>query len=441
MKRKSIALSDISTRSFIGKAAVLVTMILGLSLSGCSRAAVKAKREVISLAGVWRFRLDPGQVGQKQKWHEDRLPETISLPGSTTENGYGDDISVDTRWTGDIVDKSWFTADKYAPYRQQGNIKIPFWLQPAKHYVGPAWYQKDVMIPKSWRGKRVLLHLERCHWQTQLWVDGRLVGGQNSLSTPHEYDLGQLAPGKHRLTICVDNTVKINVGVNAHSVSDHTQSNWNGIIGDIHLRAGDSVRLADVQVYPDIHEKMVRIRLVINNNTHLPVRGAVILKAESFNAGKKHIVKPKKIPFSSADKTPVVEIEYSMGDDVLLWDEFSPNLYRLTVGIEGEGFDDGKMIVFGMREFGTEGTQFSINGRKTLLRGTLECCIFPRTGYPAMEVEPWRRIFRICKAYGLNHVRFTRGVRRGRLLLRVIWKGCIFSRSAVSGPIRVMIRN
>ena len=99
-----------------------------------------------------------------------------------------------------------------------------------------------------------------------------------------------------------------------------------------------------------------------------------------------------------------------MGDDVMWWDVFSPALYKLTVSVAGKVekivFDDRQAVTFGMRNFGTKGTQFIINDRPVFLRGTLECCIFPLTGYPDMNVEGWLRIFRIAKAHGLNHMRF-----------------------------------
>ena len=44
-----------------------------------------------------------------------------------------------------------------APYRQPGNIKLPFWLTPDKYYVGPAWYSRDIVIPAGWKGKDVHL--------------------------------------------------------------------------------------------------------------------------------------------------------------------------------------------------------------------------------------------------------------------------------------------
>ena len=62
--------------------------------------------------------------------------------------------------------------------------------------------------------------------------------------------------------------------------------------------------------------------------------------------------------------------------------------------------------LFGLREISTRGTQFAINGRKTFIRGTLECCIFPKTGHPPTDVDDWKRIIRVAKAYGLNLIRF-----------------------------------
>ena len=48
-------------------------------------------------------------------------------------------------------------------YRKEGNIKFPFFLTPDKHYVGAAWYQKEVNIPADWKGERIL-----CSWNVPI---------------------------------------------------------------------------------------------------------------------------------------------------------------------------------------------------------------------------------------------------------------------------------
>jgi hypothetical protein len=368
--------------------------------------AASAPEMDLSLAGEWGFQLDPKGVGEEDKWFDSDLPLRIKLPGSTVEGGFGDDISVDTEWTGDIVDKSWFTEERYEKYRQPGNIKVPFWLTPLKHYVGAAWYQKTVDIPESWRDKKIILFLERAHWETKLWVDGKEVGMRNSLSTPHEYDLGRLSPGRHRLAIRVDNTLKIEVGVNSHSISDHTQTNWNGIVGKMELRAKDPIWIDDLQVYPDVKSKIAKVLVTLRKTTKEDVEGIVILQAQAAGAKQQHKPAAKRMLFAASLPYTTIEAQYDMGNDVLLWDEFAPNVYQMTASIEGGKYADSKSVDFGMREFVTSGTQFTINGRKRFLRGTLECSIFPLTGYPHMDVEGWLHMISRAKAHGLNHFRF-----------------------------------
>lgn len=87
-----------------------------------------ADERVIDLAGTWQFALDRGDVGESQRWFDRALDGRIALPGSLQAQGLGDDVTVDTAWTGDIVDRSWFTDLKYARDRQPGRVRVPFWL-------------------------------------------------------------------------------------------------------------------------------------------------------------------------------------------------------------------------------------------------------------------------------------------------------------------------
>ncbi|MDO8837126.1 MAG: hypothetical protein Q7V01_16100 [Vicinamibacterales bacterium] len=190
------------------------------------------------LDGTWRFALDGTRKGIEEGWWRRKLPGTAALPGTLTGQGIGDPVTLETPWIGQIVDTSFFTAPEYAPYRKPGNIKVPFWLQPDRYYAGPAWYQTDIVVPAAWKGRRLVLHLERPHWQTVVALDTTAVGSNDSLSTPHEYDLGtRVSPGPHVLTIRMDNSLVVDIGVNSHSISDHTQGNWNGIVGRISLDA------------------------------------------------------------------------------------------------------------------------------------------------------------------------------------------------------------
>jgi hypothetical protein len=87
------------------------------------------------------------------------------------------------------------------------------------------------------------------------------------------------------------------------------------------------------------------------------------------------------------------------------WSEFDPWMFKVSA--DSVNIPAGEReVTLGYRSISTAGTQFLINGRKTFFRGTLECCIFPKTGHPPMDVESWRRIIQICQAHGLNLIRF-----------------------------------
>ncbi|MDP4261266.1 MAG: beta-glucuronidase [Bacteroidota bacterium] len=368
--------------------------------------ALTAPAQTIPLAGKWLFKIDRTDAGIKEQWFNKKLDDEILLPGSMLQNGKGDEVTLQTPWTGSIYDSSWFFNPRFAKYRQPGNLKFPFWLTPSKYYVGAAWYQKEVVIPSSWKGQHINLFLERCHTETMVWVDGEKTGMQNSMVAPHEYDLSSLLlPGKHVITIRVDNRIKeINVGPDSHSLTDHTQGNWNGIVGRMELVATSPVYIDNIQVYPDIKNKAATVKLVIKGK--ITGISRMKLTARSFNSARRHVVKPVTV-FLAPQQRDTIELPLPMGNPVLLWDEFDPALYRLTVTFEtADGKKSERTVQFGMREFTINRTQFAVNGRTISLRGTLNCCEFPLTGYAPMDVDSWVKIFKAAKDHGLNHMRF-----------------------------------
>lgn len=352
---------------------------------------MKSISSTIDLSGIWKFAIgDAPSPAQAPA-----LDKTLHLPGSLQEQGFGDDVSVDTKWVGRFQDRTWYTSKRYARYREPGNIKIPFWLQPEKHFIGIAWYQREIEVPAEWYGRRLLLTLERAHIQTTLWLDDIKIGSQNTLGAPHSYDLGvKVKPGKHLLTLQVDNDqTRVDVGNDSHSVSDHTQTNWNGVIGRIELSATSPVWIEEAQIYTDVPARKVRIRTTIGNATGLSGKGVLSAGGVEMNVQW------------NAERTEA-EIIVPLSADAGLWDEFNPVLHHLTLQLRGDGVDDSRKLTFGLRELGVNGTQLTVNGRKIFLRGTLECAVFPKTGYPSTDPAEWRRIFSVCRDYGFNHVRF-----------------------------------
>lgn len=332
-----------------------------------------------SLHGRWNFELDPDKVGVEERWFETTLSDRINLPGSTDE-----------KRCGEFVDE-----------------RLPNRLSRLYSYTGPAWYQRDIDIPQSWGGKRITLFLERVHWETQAWLDDRHLGTQESLSTPHVFDLSFAPPGRHRLTLRVDNSIKYNVGQWAHSITDETQTNWNGIIGELELRATDPVWIEDVQVYPQAAARSARVRVTVGNRTETPVEGQLRF---TVRAGGLQQFPAIQTEFKTRGDRTTLDAEIPLGSGARMWDESLPVLYELAVSLSVQhnstSYSHSRAVTFGLRDLSTQDKAILLNGRRVFLRGTLECCVFPLTGYPAMDVRSWDHIFRVARSYGLNHIRF-----------------------------------
>jgi hypothetical protein len=369
-----------------------LTHLLALAALLASPCALHAAS--LTLDGDWTFQLDPADAGVTNQWHARDLPGTIRLPGSLQAQGFGEEISVATRWLGLIRNSNWFDSPAYAKFRAPGNVKVPFWLQPERHYVGAAWYQRVVDIPADWAGRRVHLSLERVHISTRVWIDDRAVGSHDSLSTPHRFDLGPLTPGKHRLTIRVDNQPIPKIGVDSHCVTDHTQSAWNGLVGALTLETTPAHWIERVETYPDVLRRSVRVKWALGGDA-APARMRFTVHP------------PQGPPIQAEADATADETTLALGDTIATWDEFSPNLYRIeSTLVLPNGDTHAHRSRFGMVEYRVDGRRFLVNGRPTLFRGTLDCAVFPLTGYPPTDVESWKREIAAVKAHGLNHIRF-----------------------------------
>lgn len=230
-------------------------------------------------------------------------------------------------------------------------------------FVGKATYARKIVIPKTIAGQPLVLTFERVLWTSRLAVDGQDVGQkQESLVAPHVFHLpAGLKAGQHTLQLTVDNRQQYDISymLMAHAYTDETQTRWNGVLGQMTLETYTLSKRAKPKYWVD---------------------------------GKR--VKARRN--EEGQWTPILP------DTLSRWDEFSPNLHTLVI-------KNGNRITtrrFGVRELSTKGGHLWVNGRKTFLRGTLECCIFPLTGTPPTDNAGWKKVFATARQWGLNHMRF-----------------------------------
>ncbi|HEY4381361.1 MAG TPA: hypothetical protein VGN01_13505 [Acidobacteriaceae bacterium] len=387
-------LMHLSRRKFI--ALTGATAAHAAALYAAPTPPTPARAGTQSLAGQWRFALDRDDAGVKETWFGKDLAATtkISLPGILQTQGYGDDITAETQFIAALPrDMAWYKLPQYAAYTKPGNVKVPYLSQPVKHYLGVAWYQRDIEIPAAWKGKRVGLTLERTRWQTTAYLDEKELGTCHSLVAPHEYDLGVVAPGKHRLSIRIDNRMILPYRFDGHGVSDAEGSTWNGIVGRIELAATSPVWIDDAQVFPNVGDKTARIKVKIGNATGSAGEGTLSVGTTTA---------PVRWDASSGEGT----IDVALPHTAQAWSEFTPVLQHLTLKLSGASAEDRRELTFGLREIKSEGKHILLNGELFNLRATHDGGGFPLTGYPATDVATWKRIVGICKNWGLNGIRF-----------------------------------
>lgn len=357
---------------------MLLFWVLAASMLVSVPGAAQEARK-ISVAGEWRLRLDAADAGISQGWFKspDTGSDRIQLPGSTDEQHFGN----------------------------KNGGRDALHLTHAYSYVGPAWYEREIAIPESWQGKRITLLLERCHWETEAWLDGYPLGLQNSLSTPQSYELGEpgkpyVTPGVHRLTLRVDNRPKIDIGWSS-AITEEGPGNWNGIAGRMELQATDAIWIDGVSVNAEPARNRVHIRIRVRNTSGEKWPAKLVLAVGKDSISTK--VEVGDLPVETFER------DLDMKSPARLWDEFSPVVQELNVSLcsdAGVGFSDEAHTAFGLRALTTAGKQMMLNGRVIHLRGTVDNGSFPLKGYPPTDVEQWRARFQTYKNYGFNHVRF-----------------------------------
>jgi beta-galactosidase/beta-glucuronidase len=192
----------------------------------------------IQLAGEWELCLDSTNV---RNLNQLSFNLNVNLPGTLDEAGIGTENSM----------------------KPELKREIMLHLQRKHEYVGKAWYRKTITVPELKIPAKAILKLERVIWKSTVYVDGKLAGEANSLSTSHRHDLTEfLTPGEHELLICIDNSRQfiLNSHDMAHAYTEQTQIKWNGILGEFAINFYPIPELEEIQIHPDFGIKKLPLK-------------------------------------------------------------------------------------------------------------------------------------------------------------------------------------
>ncbi|MBQ8135898.1 MAG: hypothetical protein IJ174_00490, partial [Clostridia bacterium] len=300
----------------------------------------------IDLSGLWQASLSNTERPPAVFEHTIRLPGTTSFAGLGNEN----------------------------PAIETGN------LTDAHPFAGVAWFQREINLPSS-GGRQAVLCLERTRI-THVFFDGKPLGSRESLCTPHLYALPPFESGLHTFTIAVDNAHYAMPG--GHMISPDTQSNWNGITGEISLTLS-SFYPEGLSVFADAEQNAVRMTAHILGPSQGEAEASLQDGGRFFVSWRDHTLDTWiPLPFPH-----------------LSWDDQHPSLYSLSL-CSG---DDIWTRTFGFRSLHASGRTLQAGKRQVFLRGKTESLIFPKTGFAPCDPEAWERHMETVKAYGLNHLR------------------------------------
>ena len=335
---------------------------------------------VVSLRGNWDFKVGakrtlknrPGgrmPFGDEREWDPVRNPSggplrTIAVPGCWEWQGVGEP------GTGMPCFVKWDVSPK-----------------PMRHvHSGDGWYRKRLVIPDSWRGKRIWL---KTGWSNSLgffWVNGRPVAFEDSYVGTYKYDVTPFVkPGETNTVVAmVTNDLPSRRG------GMNSVHHWGGILRDVEFEATPTCFIDDAWVRGDFDKRCAEVRIEMGGEGGR--RARVTIEGETVE---------RAIEQSNNPTILTVPLR-----NFRAWSPEHPNLYWAKI----ELIEDGKVVQtrrerFGVRKLEVRGKEFYLNDKPFYFRGAGWHFIHPIEGAPLADREAWLAKARKVRAAGFNFVR------------------------------------
>ena len=266
----------------------------------------------------------------KTKWADEINPQSVwqEYPRPIMERTEWKNLNG--LWNYAILDKGAQTPTSF-----DGQILVPFAVESALSGVGKTvtpnqelWYQRTFDIPKTWAGKRILLHFGAVDWKTDVWVNGMNVGGHVGGYQPFSFDITDaLKAGNNELTLRVWDPTDKGYQPHGKQVAE-PNSIWytavTGIWQTVWLEPVNEVHIAALKTTPDIDARQLSIEVLTDEAS---TRGLQV-EATVFD-GNRQVAKSGAI-----NGQPIM---VQMPADMKLWTPDTPNLYTVKVRLLKNG--------------------------------------------------------------------------------------------------------
>ena len=347
----------------------------------------------MKLAGVWRVSLPDG------------TEQTARVPGTLDENGIGGPDRPEKQWHDEA--KQGVAEDDFF-----GNHPIHTRFTRKFTWTGPACWTREIVLPREPEG-RMILTVERSR-KLSLTVNGEeavpLLPG--SVSTPWRFESRAFRKGGNSILLTCDNSYPgwpAGAILYSSAATDETQTNWNGLLGNITLEEKPPVFLLGLRLIPNREATRATIQADVSaSEPWQGAKGTLRIACDALEMGEAEL---KSVSLRLGFQTLEIP-DVPLRKEVRCWDLDDPWLYPLTAGLMsvnevGTVTTNEFQTSIGIRSFGPDGKgRLSLNGRRLFLRSEANCAAFPETGHPPMELESWMEIIRRYQAYGVNCLRF-----------------------------------
>ena len=271
------------------------------------------------------------------------------------------------------------------------------------------WFRREIVIPREWQGKRIVLNLRGARNTPAVFVDGVLAGDRFDGWTPFELDITDFVrPGsRHTLDLrCGDRSA-----VEDMTMSVEQPGHTFGPVGGYHDNCGPFLPVY-LDAYDPLHIEDSRLAIVTSvREMKLSVSGAAVCGGGTLPPADElavacDVLDGDETVLSFGGTLPSGGLKLSDEPDdeaftaggwrfeaafpgAQFWTPENPKLYRLRVRLSRNGaLKDEAFVRFGFREVWTEGPDFYMNGVK---RHLLASSTWPAFGWIPRD-EVYRRV-------------------------------------------------
>lgn len=235
--------------------------------------------------------------------------------------------------------------------------------------LAKAWYERPLFVPEAWRGRAVLVDMQRVSTDADVYVNGQACG---RVSWPFgAVDITKAVRfGKENalriLVVAVPDEGEVQVIMGPNQISTREASlSTRGIVGDVTLRSRPrGAHVSDVFVQPSVRRKEIALGVELRDVAQAGEARFVARMLDEKGNEEKRFEHTAKL--AAADSQSV---DMAWGwEDPRLWDYRRPDLYTLQLEVRGAGIEDVYPQAFGFRELWIEGKRFMLNGSEFRMR-------------------------------------------------------------------------